>query len=817
MDMGYQACLALFQDLTFHQYLLPEESNAARQSLQVYLEFAAVNNNDQSASLESVTASERLSFLQLAFGEYRAAEQTLRPTVALLEDLARKKPTVTEYGWKLVNCYQNLAMALEKLNRCSEAEQAYRHSLRLDADVLDRRDQYPFAADARVNQRLGWGRIFFGRLLLRTGRLTEAEAAFRQGLMFGNSPFTRSFAMEGLARVFQSTDRLQEAEDGYRAVCQLWEQQLTAAPGNRHFQWKVAFASLQLGEFYEATGRDNEAGKEYRRALKIWEDLASEYASVPAYLRQQAWFLAASPLLELRNPARAVDLAKKAVELAPNDGNNWATLAAAHYRTGNWSEAQVALEKAMNLRPWGEGLDWFLLAMTQWRLGNTKGARQWFDKAVEWMAKNDAYNDDLRRLRSEAAELPDVAISREALVAEVLRRRAALDERAAAAPAARWERRQLAFDYYQHAVALRDVEQLSESEAVCRRALDAFRVLADEDPREIQFVYDIGWASHLLSDVLVRCRRFEEAAPLAREALARFQAVADSGPDRLEYRDAIAVAYAPLANLLAQLNQPEEAAQAQRDAEAARQAAEELRRTMPSARELLDSARPFAEKRDWTKAAAELNRGGEWQRSDLFLCFSTALARLLAGDIDGYARLVGGMQGLVPWKGSRWSRLDFLRTCTMHPRGAADPAALVPLARSACDEEANNWSAQNLAMVHYRAGEFDEALRWMERAQELGEWYLFFPALAMTHHQLGRSEEARLWLDKANTFFRDFAPPDGERLETLQGDPHWQDWAYFEVMLREARTLIGETGDLTETMLRSALRSRAEQPMIRDN
>ena len=43
--------------------------------------------------------------------------------------------------------------------------------------------------------------------------------------------------------------------------------------------------------------------------------------------------------------------------------------------------------------------------MVRWRLGDKDDARRWYDKAVEWTAKNDAYNDDLRRLRVEAAEL----------------------------------------------------------------------------------------------------------------------------------------------------------------------------------------------------------------------------------------------------------------------------------------------------------------------------------------------------------------------------------------------------------------------------
>jgi tetratricopeptide (TPR) repeat protein len=429
----------------------------------------------------------------------------------------------------------------------------------------------------------------------------------------------------------------------------LWEKLNTASPGFRHYQWKVAVATQQLGEFYQATSRGKEAGMEYQKALKIWEDLTAQYPTVPAYPRQLAWFLACGPVFELRDPARAATLAGKATELAPTDGYNWATLAAARYRTGNWTEAQEAVEKAMTRRPWGEGLDWFLLAMIRWRLGDKPGARQWYDKAVEWPAKNDSYNPELRRLQAEAAELMGLPVP-----------------------------------------------------PTPKLALPAGSITTAEQPS--------------VQDLL------------------------DSAP--------------------------------------------------PSVQDLLDSARPFAEARDWKQAAAELNRGGESQWSDLFLCYSTALARLLADDVEGYARVAAVMPVAASSERSRWSRLDVLRTCTMHPRGVVDPAPLVPLAQSVYDEEANNWNAQILGMAHYRAGDFDKALRRFEEALKLTDWFLFWPAYAMCHHQLGHANEARQWLDKSNELFRHVTETDREPLKVTK-EPFWQDWAYFEVMRQEANALIG--------------------------
>jgi tetratricopeptide (TPR) repeat protein len=98
-------------------------------------------------------------------------------------------------------------------------------------------------------------------------------------------------------------------------------------------------------------------------------------------------------------------LAKRAVELTPTEGNYWNTLGAAHYRAGDWKAAAQTLKKSMELRKGGGCVDWFFLAMAHWQLGEKEQARQWYDKAVQWMDKNDPKNDELRRFRSEAAEL----------------------------------------------------------------------------------------------------------------------------------------------------------------------------------------------------------------------------------------------------------------------------------------------------------------------------------------------------------------------------------------------------------------------------
>ncbi len=128
-----------------------------------------------------------------------------------------------------------------------------------------------------------------------------------------------------------------------------------------------------------------------------------------------AWLLATCADAKLRNPARAVELAtravesaKKAADLAPQEGNFQNTLGVARYRAGDWPAAVEALGKSIELRGGGDASDGFFLAMSQWQLGNKDDARKSFDAAVKWMEKNAPRNEEFLRFRAEAEQLLEI-------------------------------------------------------------------------------------------------------------------------------------------------------------------------------------------------------------------------------------------------------------------------------------------------------------------------------------------------------------------------------------------------------------------------
>src|SRR5262249_51542834 len=129
-------------------------------------------------------------------------------------------------------------------------------------------------------------------------------------------------------------------------------------------------------------------------------------------LNSLAWLLATCTDAKLRDPDRAVELAKKAVELAPKAGAIWNTLGVAHYRAGDWKAAVTALNKSVELRQGGDAFDTLCLAMAYRKLGNDDEAREAYKQAMQWLEKNEetlakdkGHAEELRRFRTEAEEV----------------------------------------------------------------------------------------------------------------------------------------------------------------------------------------------------------------------------------------------------------------------------------------------------------------------------------------------------------------------------------------------------------------------------
>jgi tetratricopeptide (TPR) repeat protein len=124
-------------------------------------------------------------------------------------------------------------------------------------------------------------------------------------------------------------------------------------------------------------------------------------------LNARAWRLLTGPPGE-RDPKKALELIRKAVEVAGDEPDYLNTLGVALYRNDRWTEAVAALEKSLAAgKGRSDGFDLFFLAMCHARLGDADKAKDCFDRAVKWAeTRKDLaaqHVEELKAFRAEAA------------------------------------------------------------------------------------------------------------------------------------------------------------------------------------------------------------------------------------------------------------------------------------------------------------------------------------------------------------------------------------------------------------------------------
>ena len=301
---------------------------------------------------------------------------------------------------KVTGAYYNLGNALAAQQQLDEAIDCYRKVIELD----------PTNAGAHNN---------LGNLLGRKGQTDEAIACYRKAIELAPQ---HAYAHNHLGLALAAQKRPDEAIECFRKAIEL--------------KPNLAAAHYNLANLLTTRKRPDEAVAAYRKAIELNPNFWQAYYNLGLVINRQmkvdeaiaayrkatelnpasaessnslAWLLATCADPKLRKPAEALAAAKKAVELDPNNPLFPSTVGVASYRSGDWNAAITAFEKSMELRQGGDSIEWFFLAMTHWQLGNQDQARQWYDKAVAWMDKNQPDNEELCRFRAEAAELLKIA------------------------------------------------------------------------------------------------------------------------------------------------------------------------------------------------------------------------------------------------------------------------------------------------------------------------------------------------------------------------------------------------------------------------
>jgi len=388
------------------------------------------------------------------------AEAALRRALGLFQALELEAPGGRVYRRGQMACLSNLGNLLRDTNRLHEAVQAYRQArdvcLKLAADYPD----IPPHADPDKNV----------ELLMAAGRYKEAEDRIREAgfdeeeLKVGFPELEKvqhnwAITLHALGLAIAAQNRPKEAVEYFRRSRAFYEKLVAEFPAMPKYQFDLAGCCSNLGAMLARSGQPKEAEEAWRHAVVVLEPLDAKdpkarqmLADCYLYLAYQlkspdrtgdfqqvlrravalfeklgsispqsltirerlaeacnmlAWSLCTCADPQLRHPQQAVELAKRAIELATQGqvGDYWNTLGTAHYRAGVWQCAVAALEESRKARSGGDSDDFFFLAMAHWQLGDKDKAREWYDKAVQWMEKNKPNDEELRGFREEAAKL----------------------------------------------------------------------------------------------------------------------------------------------------------------------------------------------------------------------------------------------------------------------------------------------------------------------------------------------------------------------------------------------------------------------------
>jgi tetratricopeptide (TPR) repeat protein len=291
-----------------------------------------------------------------------ATKEELKETVTAYSKVIELDPTNTG-GW------YGRGMAYQRLGQLDNALADYSRALALAPDHVDF-----LSARAAVHAQMH--------------QLDNALADFSKALALVPENLA---ALTGRAAVHAQMGQWDKAIADYSGALKVWP------------QWPDFLAGRARA--FQMVGQYDKAAADAGKAIELDPKHSDAHNTL-------AWLLATCPDAKLRDPKRAVELARKATELASKVSNNWGTLGAAQYRGGDWKAAVAALEKARELSGGGDAYNWLFLAMAHRKLGNAPESRMAYDRAIEWLEKNKAQleknkmqAEELRRFRSEAEEV----------------------------------------------------------------------------------------------------------------------------------------------------------------------------------------------------------------------------------------------------------------------------------------------------------------------------------------------------------------------------------------------------------------------------
>jgi eukaryotic-like serine/threonine-protein kinase len=429
-------------------------------ALTFYEQIAAQNNTDPEVKMRTVDAYSRVGSIRAALGDPYGAEDAYRKATSLTAELLETELTNDRSRSTMAAVLEKYSDLLRRHSVYVAAEWAAEESVRLLRQVVSRNPQntqYRLALGRALNQMAG--------IEGETGRVAMAVANSRDALEIVQTAGSateisgpdRVVLDQVLAAIYSNLGRWLQLDGKFAAAEEVFGKAMSLLnrlerAGGRTSATRESLTVCQaiMGELLLSTRRNADAEVLFKQAMHGFEGLAADFPGVPRYKKQLArlydalstiylasdrvpdsveasrratildpklhecqqavlnnlaWYLLTAPNPAARNPLKALELSRKAVELSPQCWASWNTLGVAHFRNGQWAAAGKALTTAQEKNPGANAFDGYFLAMTLWQQGRQQAARQWLQKAEQWRLRNRPDDLELLRFRTEAEQL----------------------------------------------------------------------------------------------------------------------------------------------------------------------------------------------------------------------------------------------------------------------------------------------------------------------------------------------------------------------------------------------------------------------------
>lgn len=338
---------------------------------------------------------------------------------------------------------------------------------------------------------------------------------------------------------------------------------------------------------------------------------------------------------------------------------------------------------------------------------------------------------------------------------------------------------------------LQDNNRHNEAAKIYERARKFLEARQAQFPEQTEYRAELGRIHNHIGWLLASSGRLSEAEKAHRQALDLYEKLAQvrSKPElNRRHRQELAWTHEWLGHVQTNSNRPQEAEKAFRQVIALE---EELNTEFPNqghlgviAGEYCNLARLFIRLSQWDKAAAEYAKAELYTRPLREDAFAYACLFLLRGDREGYNRFCQGMIQRAAQTEAPLEAFVLARSSAMERKSPVDPARIVQWANQVVASGDYAWYVHVLGLAQYRAGQFDQALQSLTRAN-VEYWPcrdLNWFGLALVHHRLGHPDEARRCLDRGIQWLDRQRPRSPEQPANI----HPMDWLEAQVLRREA-------------------------------